>query len=84
MIVGKISLLVPTASFVVYDGVTQIENVLCPINSIAETILGLSKKHGIYKVRLSGSNAYIQKFIEEIADKEFLKYGYNKLDIQTI
>jgi hypothetical protein len=35
-------------------------------------------------VRLSGPPVYVKKFIEEIEDKEFLKYGYNKLDVQLL
>ena len=68
--------------FIIKDG--QIENYACSLNSIPETIFKLSQTYDIYKVRLQGSTDFTEKLIEEIEDKQFLKYSYNKLDIQPI
>lgn len=84
VIIGRILPTMPTAHFMIYNGVQQIDDTICPINSIAKTVFELSKKHNTYKIQLSGPHSYVEKFVEEIADKEFLKYNYNKLDIQLI
>ena len=83
MIVGKIQPNIKQQTFFITKN-GQIKTQSCPINLISETVFKLSKKYDIYTIKLSGPIAFVQKLAEEIADKEFLKYNYNKLDIQLL
>lgn len=53
-------------------------------NNFAEDLIELCRVSGEYKVRMMGSKEFCNVYIQNVEEKEKLKYNVNKIQIEVI
>lgn len=71
-------------TFHIFQDGEELEVIQTRINEIPDTIFDLSHTYNIYQIDLSGSQHFVKKIIEQIKEKELIKYNENKLIIKCI
>ena len=54
------------------------------LEEIPEVITSLAKEKEIYSIKLGGMTSFAEKLIEDIKEKEMIKYSENKLEIEVM
>ena len=71
-------------TFYVYQDGNKLETIQTKIRDIPETIFELSHSYNIYQIDLSGAEHFIKGIINQIQEKEIVKYNENKLIIKCV
>lgn len=70
--------------FYVYEDGNKIDTVAVKIDDVPNTILGLSNKHDVYQLDLTGPKQFSRGISSKIKEEEIKKYNQEKIEINII